>query len=132
MKATKQVCSQMFLSDNALISCNTSNIININNSIALCELDYEVAPVNKCISFFLILNFKLNLSKHKHKDTDWVYGYLEAARNKCKFNLQSDISFYLNGTNGTMVIDESKLASLCSNNCSNNGVCSSSGLRNTF
>ncbi len=49
MKATKQVCSQMFLSDNALISCNTSNIININNLISLCELDYEVAPVNKII-----------------------------------------------------------------------------------
>jgi hypothetical protein len=49
VRAAKQVCSQMFLSDNALISCNTSNIINITNLIALCELDYEVAPVNNIL-----------------------------------------------------------------------------------
>ena len=61
------------------------------------------------------------------KGTDWVYGYLDAARNKCKFNLLSDISFYTTDANGTKVIDQSKLANLCSNNCSNNGVCSSSG-----
>jgi hypothetical protein len=37
----------MFLSDNALISCNQSEIIDINNLIGLCELDYDVAPVLK-------------------------------------------------------------------------------------
>ena len=44
-KATKQVCSEMLLSDAALISCNQSEIIDINNLIDLCELDYDVAPV---------------------------------------------------------------------------------------
>ena len=56
-----------------------------------------------------------------------MYGYLEAARGKCKFNLQSDISFYTTDSNGTRVINESLLTSLCPNNCSNNGNCSGDG-----
>ena len=52
-----------------------------------------------------------------------MYGYLEAAKNKCKFILQSDVSFFVNTTNGSKVIDTSKLDNLCSNNCSYNGVC---------
>ena len=47
LKTTKQVCSDMLLSDSALVACNTSNIININELIGLCELDYDVAPVTK-------------------------------------------------------------------------------------
>jgi hypothetical protein len=49
---------------------------------------------------------------------------LEAARGKCKFNLQSDIGFYVTNEDGTKVVDESRFGNLCSNDCSNNGVCS--------
>ena len=45
VKTTKQVCNDTFMSDNALIQCDASSIIDIDNLIGLCELDYDVAPV---------------------------------------------------------------------------------------
>ena len=74
------------------------------------------------------MNRKINsLKKFAKKTTDWVYGYQTSARNKCKFILQSDISFFLT-VNGAKVIDQAKLEGLCQNNCSNNGACSGTGI----
>ena len=46
-KTTEHVCNDTFMSDIALIQCNQSKIIDIENLITLCELDYDGAPVIK-------------------------------------------------------------------------------------
>ena len=46
-KTTKQACNDMFMNDSALVACSASNIFNINQSISLCELDYDASPVKK-------------------------------------------------------------------------------------
>ena len=53
-KTTKEVCSQMFMDDSALVSCSTSGIIDISQLITLCELDYNASPVIKIFSLGLI------------------------------------------------------------------------------
>jgi hypothetical protein len=63
LKTTKQVCSDMFMSDSALVACNMSNIININELIGLCELDYDVAPVRNCLLFLKSTKCEHSLSK---------------------------------------------------------------------
>jgi hypothetical protein len=100
-------CRTMLLGDSGILSCNSSGIINLDQLVSLCELDYASAP-----------------------STDWVYGYLESSKSKCKSVLEFDINFYITLINGTKVVNETKLQELCPNNCTNNGVCSISGICN--
>jgi hypothetical protein len=71
---------------------------------------------------YLINNFII------FKTTDWVYGYLDGAKNKCKFTLTQDNTFLVTDASGNKVQDTTFLQTLCSNNCSNHGNCSSSGM----
>jgi len=75
-----------------------------------------------------IVNFRSNIYLFKIKTTDWVYGYLDGAKNKCKFTLTQDNTFLVTDASGNKVQNTTFLQSLCSNNCSNHGNCSSSGL----
>ena len=53
------------MGDNALIQCNESNIIDIENLIELCVKDYVGVPVtkNKSIFISLVLLFSFALRK---------------------------------------------------------------------
>lgn len=52
-----------------------------------------------------------------------MYGYIEGAKSKCKYVYISDVKVFQTLSNGSKVVDASKLDNLCSNNCSNNGIC---------
>ena len=53
---------------------------------------------------------------------------MDGAKNKCKFTLTQDNTFLATDESGNKVQNTTFLQSLCSNNCSNHGNCSSSGL----
>ena len=39
-------CRALLQGDSSILNCNSSGIINLDQLIALCELDYESDPVN--------------------------------------------------------------------------------------
>ena len=45
-------CRALLQGDSAILNCNSSGIIDLDQLIGLCELDYESDPVNiKCVPF---------------------------------------------------------------------------------
>jgi hypothetical protein len=106
--ASKDTCNETLANNVQLILCDQKGIININELVTNCKLDFNSTGIDI-----------------------WPAKYLESQKSKCKFVLVNDQSLQPSTTvNGQIVysIPTDFISNLCLNNCSMNGQCSSSGV----
>jgi len=105
--ASKDTCNEILANNPQLILCNSKGIINLSQLVNNCKLDFNSTGIDI-----------------------WPAKYLESQKSKCKFVIVNDQSFQLStSVNGQIVytIPDDIISSLCLNNCSQHGQCSSDG-----